>query len=223
MISRRVNLFFVWAWFFVGCDANSVSFTPTSVLVPIQSIQLSSSAQGDGGQVLAECQSHDCMIDVMDGDERSILSQTNAVLAGTYQYMHIQFCSAGERSFNAKFLGEFDIGGIEYYSHANDAFKEKAGSEDPQYVTVSFNECTVTYHFQTPVVVRDNQTLDVSISMDNGALSWAGIQVIPFNQGRCLEVPHSSPRTICMKLPHIQAVTGADPSEQYYSADTMVP
>ena len=187
-------------------DTNEGVSKPDTLNIPIRSIYLSTSIDGDNQQVLYSCSSGDCMSDVMDDEELVALTQSVSVDANDYSYITINLCEEDELSFNAEFSGMVALNGVNYYTEATDGLKRKDANETHETLTVNFDRCNFYYQFQTDYTVEDTDDLYLTFFMDNTNLMFGNNGVKPMDNG-CFE-GDGGDYAVCVGFPHIAPIVG---------------
>lgn len=181
------------------------SFTPTSVLMPIRFISIST-ADGTGGSVYscAADSESGCMVDIADQAalDALVASSTISIADGTYTQVSIGTCKS-ETGYSAKIKGSVTLGAGQtpYVTSPTEALST-AGTAD--YISASFSGCKATFQLPTPLVITKSSDLTVSLFVSLKNIAWGSLNGAAIPSG-CTTV---SGKSVCMAYPHVVPYVG---------------
>jgi hypothetical protein len=204
------------------------SFTPTSFVMPIQTILLAKARVGtgyDNGVAVYECNpgtppvvsngdagppqvdagaGGDCMVDMADEAQlASLFAAPTAITPGTYDSIVVNTCF-DEGSFVAKVKGSVELEGTTYYTAGSPVIS--TNSADLAYTDITYDGCASTVKISPPVTITAGASITVSAFFTLQNLSWVLENSSP-GLGGCAVVPGGEPN-VCSGLPVLVGYIG---------------
>lgn len=175
------------------------SFTPTSLLVPLQSVVLL--GPGNGGSALYSCAPSGtvdpndlddagtpaledaCLIDMADNNALAALfSHKIDIHPGTYDTVSVSSCLAGASSYVSYVKGSVELNGTTYYT-AGGTQVLTTNAAQQGYVRIEYAGCASGVPLPAPVTVADGDEVSINAFFTLKNIAWA--QLMGNGPGGC--------------------------------------
>ena len=227
------SIFFVVLSTLIFAGSGEQSFTPSEIIFPIRSIQLSTELSNNVplGDIynLYTCNDDDCNVTLFsdsftdsdsasDNDSLYTLAKTDDIKSKPYRYLTISSCKTGESSFTATLKGEVNVEGTVYRTSTSLGLENQI-AYDPESVSVTFNQrdCQQFYELNTDMDIADSQLLPLTLFLNITDISWVRIGVQTDESGCGQYGVEPNVKSVCLAYPHLIPIqsTSAPTIETY--------
>ncbi len=163
-----------------AANSGGVSFTPTSLELPVWAISLHSSTDGSSATLYncAGSTDADCYVDLAQTSQLTALAAKMSnvtVPTDTYDSIDVSYCqnSSGNANYTYQMEGSVSLAGTMYYTatSANGYLTSTAANE--AYIAISVPGCSQEYKFTNPVTVSKNSTASITLFTTLVNMGWA--------------------------------------------------
>ena len=235
-ILKKFEIGLIWALFLMGLSAfgantGGVSFTPSSLELPVWSITLKGSS-GTSDVSIYHCtgsSDSQCYVDVATQSQLDSLASkgTTSITAGTYSSIDISYCqnSSGSTNYTYQMKGSVTSGASTYYTATQTNGYLTTTQANNDYISFSTPGCSQEYKFPSPITISSGSTASVTLFTTLVNLAWGtnalttysavGSYYAGYNSSNCVT---SGSSAICSNSAVIVPYFGTGtPTVQYYT------